>query len=925
MNSGMIAENIFSAIDVIVDKKLREAKYDSTIIAKIIKVHDSALGRYEVQYQDAKFVALSVGGGAYQVNDNVYILVPTNDLSRDKYILGLSNANRRITALGDVVTTAQLEAIIKRIEELEGQEIPQLPSLDAYAKKSDLNNYVTQDQLDGLNLGDKVTVTPQGTGTEIIATIKVNENSYEIKAPKTEVVEAGSTVTYQGTNAADGDTIGTLTIDDIAYDIKAPNLNSYAKTDQIPTTTSKLKNDSGFITRSDLNSYAQLSDIPKDTSDLNNDSGFITSSALDGYATQTWINNQGFLESDDLNGYARTSDIPDTSKFITQTTADNKYATKDEVSAMGNGDMLKSIYDKNSNNIIDKAEDANALGGVSADKYATQEWVQQQGYKTTDNNTTYTLSADTKNNKIVLTPSKGTAQSITVPYATKAGSATTADSAAAAQSAHSAENASKANALNLSAAVGSTTEPVYFNASGQPVAITNAKLTDTLYTLGIGNDKNKITLAANGVIQNELIVPYATNSNSATTATQADNATNLNGKAATEYVLKTSLEGYATTDSLSKYVLLTSVKDKGSKTQPVYFNANGAPSAIDYTIKKSVPADAIFTDTTYELSWDEQSHALAFKPSTATTASRIAIPYANNAGSLGGVSASNYATQTDLSALETQINGEITSVKTSVAAANATANSAAQIANSKNAIEVSNLKTSGTKIATMTIDGGNTGIHNIYVPTATTTTLGLVKIGSNLSVSNGVISAPLASRQGVGMVKSDWDGNEAPNSISFKKAYIYDGYIYYTDTNTTYTTVSASGADAGLMSVADKKKLDGIAVGATANQGTVTGVTLNGNSLISGSTAIIPIASRQAYGVVKSDYDGHISPEESGYKKASIYDGYIYYQDTDTRYSNATTSYSGLMSATDKTQLTNLPSNLTMSYSNGTLTITYTD
>jgi len=44
--------------------------------------------------------------------------------------------------------------------------------------------------------------------------------------------------------------------------------------------------------------------------------------------------------------------------------------------------------------------------------------------KFTDNDTTYTLSADTTNNKIKLTPSSGSAQSITVPYATSAGSAT---------------------------------------------------------------------------------------------------------------------------------------------------------------------------------------------------------------------------------------------------------------------------------------------------------------------------------------------------------------------------------------------------------------------------------------------------------------------------------------------------------------------
>ena len=41
--------------------------------------------------------------------------------------------------------------------------------------------------------------------------------------------------------------------------------------------------------------------------------------------------------------------------------------------------------------------------------------------KFTDNNTTYTLSADTDNNKIKLTPSSGSAQSITVPYATVSG------------------------------------------------------------------------------------------------------------------------------------------------------------------------------------------------------------------------------------------------------------------------------------------------------------------------------------------------------------------------------------------------------------------------------------------------------------------------------------------------------------------------
>lgn len=39
--------------------------------------------------------------------------------------------------------------------------------------------------------------------------------------------------------------------------------------------------------------------------------------------------------------------------------------------------------------------------------------------------------------------------------------------------------------------------------------------------------------------------------------------------------------------------------DAGSATQPVYFD-NGVPVATTYSLAKSVPADAVFTDTTYE-------------------------------------------------------------------------------------------------------------------------------------------------------------------------------------------------------------------------------------------------------------------------------------------------------------------------------------
>ena len=44
---------------------------------------------------------------------------------------------------------------------------------------------------------------------------------------------------------------------------------------------------------------------------------------------------------------------------------------------------------------------------------------------------------------------------------------------------------------------------------------------------------------------------------------------------------------------------LTNTAKIGNTNQPVYFTADGVPAAISYTIDKSVPSNAVFTDTTY--------------------------------------------------------------------------------------------------------------------------------------------------------------------------------------------------------------------------------------------------------------------------------------------------------------------------------------
>ena len=51
---------------------------------------------------------------------------------------------------------------------------------------------------------------------------------------------------------------------------------------------------------------------------------------------------------------------------------------------------------------------------------------------------------------------------------------------------------------------------------------------------------------------------------------------------------------------LSGYKTINSLKSKGTATQGVYFDADGNAQAMTYELNKTVPSDAVFTDTTYE-------------------------------------------------------------------------------------------------------------------------------------------------------------------------------------------------------------------------------------------------------------------------------------------------------------------------------------
>jgi hypothetical protein len=170
------------------------------------------------------------------------------------------------------------------------------------------------------------------------------------------------------------------------------------------------------------------------------------------------------------------------------------------------------------------------------------------------------------------------------------------------------------------------------------------------------------------------------------------------------------------------------------------------------------------------------------------------------------------------------------------------------------------------------LDGIATGANNYTytLPNATSSTLGGVKIGSNITVSSGTIS----------LTKSN-----VTTAL---------GYTPPT-TNTTYSAATTSAA--GLMSAADKTKLDGIA--ASAN-----------NYVLPAATTVL--------GGVKTT---STVTSTSGLTACPIIDGTVYYKDTNTTYSVATQSANGLMSANDKKALDGMAATTTTPKAAGTAAV----
>ena len=184
-----------------------------------------------------------------------------------------------------------------------------LTNNSGFLTSSSLSGYATQswanEQFASLSLynttGSYTTIRTRGNEFclgNTIATSASNEVivNYRIPsgctyAPSTWVWRAGSSTSYAngywGSLYMNGDLVATQTwVNNKGY--LTSHQTIYNLTFQAGTFSAKTF---------DPNGAAATVNIPTNTSHLTNDSGFITSSALNGYATQAWVNSQNFVKS----------------------------------------------------------------------------------------------------------------------------------------------------------------------------------------------------------------------------------------------------------------------------------------------------------------------------------------------------------------------------------------------------------------------------------------------------------------------------------------------------------------------------------------------------------------------------------------------------------------------------------------------------
>lgn len=374
---------------------------------------------------------------------------------------------------------------------------------------------------------------------------------------------------------------------------------------------------------------------------------------------------------------------------------------------------------------------------------------------------------------------------------------------------------------------------------------------------------------------------------------------------------------------------LTSVSI-GSGVQPVYFNASGVPVACTYTLNKSVPSDAKFTDTntTYSLSKDGSSIIL-----TGSDGSTTSVTDSNNTYTLSSFGVSANATELNY------VKGVTSSIQTQITDTQGLIQdldqSLATVAKTGSYNDLSNKPTIPSAVTETTVSG--------WGFTKNTGTVTSVKVGStSYNPTSGVISLPAYPT-----VPSSLKN---PNAINLKVNSETSNFISYDGSAAKTITIKPSTTNgAFIISDGTTNKTIQLAGKFTDNNTNYyhTPSYSSGLSIASGTgvnALYVPIATSSALGVVKSsttgttanrDYKVQINTDgtmkvnvpwnntNTTYTFAATTGGFIATPSSGTAQTvtipEATEEAHGLMSIEDKTNLNTLVRLLTEEESSTTI------
>lgn len=82
MDNNEITQQLFKAIDAIVDERLRALPYDKTIVCTIVDIKNADYGKYQVTTDNnITFYAYS-DNTQYKLKDRVYVRIPEDNYTK---------------------------------------------------------------------------------------------------------------------------------------------------------------------------------------------------------------------------------------------------------------------------------------------------------------------------------------------------------------------------------------------------------------------------------------------------------------------------------------------------------------------------------------------------------------------------------------------------------------------------------------------------------------------------------------------------------------------------------------------------------------------------------------------------------------------------------------------------------------------------